>query len=142
MLCLWINKAWKNYEKFLPINLEVSENLGLISYLELPNFLVTKYKKVFHSKKWSYKVHRIEIIINFARERVNVEMLKAVFNRRAAADINTNFILSETKDLTRKTALFLDATRFFTTFRMKADEKISIIINHYQQNNKHPVKCS
>lgn len=132
----------KNYEKFWPKNLEVSENLGLISYLELPNFLVTKYKKVFHSKKWSYKVHRIEIIINFARERVNVEMLKAVFNRRAAADINTNAILGETKNLTRKTALFFDATRFSTTFRMTADEKISIIINHYQQNNKHPVNCS
>ena len=97
--------------------------------MELPNFLVTKYKKVFHSKKWSYKVHRIEIIINFARERVNVEMLKAVFNRRAAGYINTNFILSETKNLTRKVALFFDATRFFTTFRMTADEKISIIIN-------------
>lgn len=132
----------KNYEKFLPKNLEVSENLGLISYLELPNFLVTKYKKVFHSKKWSYKVHRIEIIINFARERVNVEMLKAVFNQKAAADINTNAILGETKNITRKTALFFDATRFSTTFRMKADEKISIVINHYQQNNKHPVNCS
>lgn len=66
----------------------MSENLGIIRYLELPNFLVTKYKKVFHSKKWSYSVHRIEKIINFARERVNVDLLKMFFNMVAPEVIN------------------------------------------------------
>ncbi len=66
----------------------MSENLSIIRYLELPNFLVTKYKKVFHSKKWSYSVHRIEKIINFARERVNVDLLKMVFNMVDSEVIN------------------------------------------------------
>lgn len=41
---------------------------GLICFLELPNILFTKYKKVFNPKKCSYQVHPIEIIINFAPE--------------------------------------------------------------------------
>lgn len=61
---------------------------GLIRYLELPNYLATKYKKVFHCKKTSYKVHHIKIFINFALDKVKVEMLKALFNTQGSQDIN------------------------------------------------------
>lgn len=41
---------------------------GLICFLELPNFLFTKYKKDFNRKNGSYQDHPIIFFINFAPE--------------------------------------------------------------------------
>ena len=56
------------FEKKVSNYLEIPKMFGLICFLELPNILFTKYKKVFNPKKCSYQVHPIEIIINFAPE--------------------------------------------------------------------------
>jgi len=58
---------------------------GLICFLELPNFLFTKYKKVFNQKKWSYQDQPIKIFINFAPE---IRKCGYVDKRKLIADLS------------------------------------------------------
>ncbi len=65
----------KILEKKVLKNLDISKISGLICFSDLPNFLFTKYKKVFNRKKWTYQDRRIEFFINFAPENPNVDKL-------------------------------------------------------------------
>lgn len=58
----------KLFEKNMLKNLDISKTSGLFCFLDLPNNLLTNYKKVFNRKKWSYQYHPIKKIINFAPE--------------------------------------------------------------------------
>ncbi len=59
----------------MSLNLEVSKMCGLISYFYLPNFLFTKYKNVFHLKKYGYQESLSKNFINFAPEKRLVDLL-------------------------------------------------------------------
>lgn len=43
--------------------------------MELPNYLFTKYKNLFHLKKYSYQLQYKENFINFVPEKRLVDML-------------------------------------------------------------------